>query len=120
MTRDELEFLTEAMAADGGTREALWRGSLADKRTTPARLRTALLQSLPGHAGYDPAAAESAMRSLLERDPDSELAAVARLRLVELKTELKPARECREEVATLKRRLSQVVDIERRMNSNGK
>lgn len=113
---DPLGFLAQAMAADGAKREALWRESTAGERTPSAVLQTALMQSLPGHAGYDPPAAERELERLLAQEPPlpAPAVAVARVRL----SGLKDARSCGQEVDALRRRLTRVVDIERSLERN--
>jgi len=117
---DYLEYLSRALTAEGSTRESMWRAAQGAGRSQSASLRRALMQSVPGHSGYDPASAETSLQSLLNDQPASDVAAVAKLRLAELKTEGRSAAECRQEVGQLKARLSQVVDIERKLNSNGR
>lgn len=116
---DHIDFLTRALAADAQTRETWWRNAPPAKQSQGAALDRALLQSVPGHSGYDPMAAESALNSLINEQMPSDMEAVARLRLAELKTERHAAAECRQENAQLKQRLSRVVEIERKLNSNG-
>lgn len=118
--RDQLDLLTRALAADAPAREAMWRAAPAAQGPAGAQLGRALLQSVPGHSGSDPAAAEKSLQAILERDPPADVAAVARLRLAQLRTELRGAADCRQEVAALRQRLAQVVDIERNLNSNGR
>ncbi len=117
---DYLEYLTRAMTAEGGTRESMWRAAQNAGRSQSAALRRALMQSVPGHSGYDPMTAETSLQSLLNDQPAADITAVAKLRLAELKTEGRATAECRQEVGQLKARLSQVVDIERKLNSNGR
>lgn len=115
--RDHIDFLSEAIDADGRARENLWRQNSGGDGSDDALLRAALLQSLPNHGGYDLAAARQKLDALASKAPVSlAVASVARLRL----SQLGEVAECRTEVQDLKRRLSQVVDIERRMNQNGR
>lgn len=110
---DPLAYLTQALAADARGREALWRGVDAADDSAAARLRLALLQSLPHHSGHDPVAARErldALASGASAPPD--VTAVARLRLAGMDE----VAECRNEASELRQRLGRVVDIERRLN----
>lgn len=110
---DHLGFLTQALGADPGGREALWRSAAGGGGSDDAQLRIALLQSLPNHSGYDAAAARLRLDALASKNPASiEVTSVARLRLAEMSE----TAECRAEVTELKQRLARVVDIERRLN----
>lgn len=112
---DHLEFLSQALSADARAREALWKSSAGGADSDDAQLRIALLQSLPNHSGYDPAAARQRLQALAAKNPTSvEVASVARLRLAQLDD----SEGCRAEVQELKQRLAKVVDIERRMNKD--
>jgi hypothetical protein len=117
-SRDHVEFLAQALAADTSAREQMWRNARLGGNSQNAQLRRALLQSVPAHSGYDPAASESALQGLVDSDPTTDAAAVARLRLAVLKTDVRSAAECRQEVTQLRQRLSQVVDIERKLNAS--
>jgi len=116
---DHVELLARALAGDAQTREKMWRDAEPASQSQSAALDRALLQSVPGHSGYDPNAAESGLAALINDMPPSDLEWVARMRLAELKTEGRATAECRQENAQLKQRLSRVVDIERKLNSNG-
>lgn len=110
---DHLEYLARALEAPPAEREELWRAA----RTAPegdegGLLRAALLRTIPGHSGYDPAAAEGALQALLGKGASDDVAAVARARLQELRA----ANACRQDVKNLERRLSKVVDIERQLD----
>jgi hypothetical protein len=119
-TSDHLDFFARALSADPQKRESMWRdASRSSHRSQGAALDRALLQSVPGHSGYDPNAAESALQALIDDGPPAAIDSIARMRLAELKTELRGVGECRQENAQLKQRLSRVVDIERKLNSNG-
>jgi len=110
---DHLGFLTQALEADPKAREALWRFHAGGDGSNDAQLRTALLQSLPNHSGYDAAAARRQLDALATGKPTSpDVASVARLRLAQLGE----STECHSEVTELKQRLARVVDIERRLN----
>ena len=112
---DPLEFLTQALEADGDAREQLWRQTDGGDGSDDAQLRAALLQSLPDHSGYDPAAARARLDALAAKGP-ADVSRVARLRLAQLSGD----HDCHREVAELKQRLARVVDIERRLNNPGK
>ncbi|MGH8480916.1 MAG: hypothetical protein ACRES8_00465 [Nevskiaceae bacterium] len=112
---DHVAFLTQALGADAKGREAMWRNYGAGNGSEAEQLRVALLQSLPHHSGYDPAAARERLDTLATRTPASfDVAVVARLRLAEMGE----TAECRTETAELRQRLSRVVDIERRLNQD--
>jgi len=114
---DHLEFLTQALAADRRAREELWRQVESADGSDDAQLRSALLQSLPGHSGYDLATARTRLDVLAVKQPGSaDVASVARLRVAQLNDDS----DCHREVAALKQRLARVVDIERRLNNPGK
>ncbi|MDB5973830.1 MAG: hypothetical protein JWR07_590 [Nevskia sp.] len=110
---DDLEFFERAMDGSASLREAMWRETAAAGRNNPdAALRLALLQSIPDHSSYDPAAAQHNLRALLAQNPPEHVAALARVRL----SELRSSNQCLSETQELKRRLSQVVDIERQID----
>jgi hypothetical protein len=116
-TIDHVDFLAQALEADGRAREQLWRDYGGAAGSDDAQLRAALLQSLPDHSGYDPVAARARLDALAVKQPGStDVASVARLRLAQLSDD----NDCRREVAELKQRLARVVDIERRLNNPGK
>jgi len=112
---DHLSFLTRALDADPRGREALWRSYGHGDASDDTQLRIALLQSVPHHSGYDPAAARVRLDALAGQSPASvDVAAVARLRLAEMGETV----ECRNEATELRARLARVVDIERRLNQD--
>jgi hypothetical protein len=111
--RDHLEFLVRALGADAAGREAMWQTTLKLPVSEAATLHRALLRSVPGHSGYDVAAAEAELQALLSQSPSADVAPVARARLEDLRA----TAGCRYEVENLKRRLSKVADIERRLDS---
>ena len=114
---DHLAFLTQALEADGRAREQLWHRYEGGDGSDEAQLRAALVQSLPDHGGYDPAAARARLDALAVKQPGSvDVASVARLRLAQMDE----SSDLRREVAELKQRLARVVDIERRLNNPGK
>lgn len=113
---DQLEFLARADEATPAAREALWKEAQAGSRDADNRLRIALLQSLPEHSGYDPVAAQRGLRALLAQDPADEISALARVRL----TELREDGQCASENQGLRKRLAQVVDIERQIDDKRK
>lgn len=111
-TRDHMEFLVRALTAETAGRESMWQSALREPAGEVASLHRALLRSVPNHAGYDVAAAEAELQALLAKSPSADIAPVARARLEDLRA----AAGCRYEVDDLKRRLSKVADIERRLN----
>lgn len=112
---DELEFLDRAMSSGPVTRESMWRDAVSAGHGPETQLRLALLQSVPDHSGSDPAAAQRNLRNLLAQNPPSDLAAVARVRLDELRAN----NQCVGETQELRRRLAQVVNIERDLDKHG-
>lgn len=110
---DHIEFLTQALQSDARGRDTLWRNLVNGDGSDDSELRVALMQSVPGHAGYNIVEARARLDALAAKSPASlEVASIARFRL----THLNEGSQCRDEVAELKQRLARVVDIERRMN----
>lgn len=110
---DTLAFLSQALEADARAREIMWKDFGALRDTPDAEVRAAVLQSLPGHSGYDLPAARQRLEALgASGATPADTARVARLRLAELGE----VAECRAETAELRQRLARVVDIERRLN----
>ncbi len=113
---DELLYLDRATNGSGLTREAMWKDVLAARRDRDSALHLALLQSVPDHPGYDPVAAQRAMRNLLAENPPERTAALLRLRLEQLRSN----NQCLSETEDLRRRLAQVVDIERQIDGHAR
>ncbi len=113
--RDHLDFLAQALTADSQTRETMWKALQNGDSSPNTKLRRALLRSIPGHSGYDPAAAEIHLASLMQQMPATDVGAVARARLAELRADA----ACRSEVDVLKLRLSKMVNIERQLKDDG-
>ena len=109
-----LELLMRALAADASQRESMWQGVQREEPGQRATLHRALLRTVPGHTGYDLAAAEIELQGLLAQSPAPDVAPVARARLEDLRA----AGACRHEVETLKKRLSKVADIEKRLDQD--
>lgn len=119
---DQLEFLDRAMSGGPAAREAMWREIQSENRSPETSLRLALLQSVPDHSGSDPAAAQRNLRALLAQNPPSDLAAVARVRLDELRDQARAynaSNQCVGENQELRRRLAEVVRIERQLDNRG-
>ncbi|HUS23338.1 MAG TPA: hypothetical protein VM369_00170 [Candidatus Binatia bacterium] len=114
--RQHLEFYARAMSAEAADREQMWRDVSAAAPGEDAALRRALMQGVPGHSGYDPYASMAALEGVLERKPSADVTAVARARLFELRDD----NTCRDQVAALKRRLADLVNIERSLEQSGK
>ncbi|MGH8505779.1 MAG: hypothetical protein ACRETM_07425 [Stenotrophobium sp.] len=110
--RAQLDFMSQAMSASPSAREAMWQAARTGGTSARAELRVALLQSIPDHSGYDPGAAQRRLKALLARHPSAGLAAVARTRIAELAE----SDSCRKEVADMQRRMTMMVDIERRQD----
>lgn len=114
-----LDYLLEARGRDDAGRELLWQQAAAGRGGGDAasELRLALLQSLEGHSGYAPAAAERRLRSLRAAKPPAEIDAVARLRLSELQEYRHwrgEADRAGRELERLKDQLARLIAIERR------
>jgi len=93
-------------------REKMWRHARKGDGSRESELRIAVMQSLPGHTGYDAPAARRHLQVLRGGTAsDDEIAAVAQLRLAEMHAE----DALRDENQSLRQRLSQLVDIERSM-----
>ena len=112
---DDLDFLRRAVDGSPATREAMWKETQGAERTQNTQLRLAILQSVPDHPGSDNAAAQHNLRVLLAQNPPPEIAAIARLRL----SEVRSSGQCEVETQELRRRLAQVVNIERRLDTQG-
>jgi hypothetical protein len=109
---DHLEYLARALAAEQSQREQLWQAAIQEPTGEEATLHRALLRTVSGHSGYDLAAAEVELQALLAQSPAAEVGKVARARLEDVRV----ANACRHEVEVLKRRLSKVADIEKRLD----
>lgn len=112
----QLQFLLRIHASSAAEREAMWRELKSSSRDTAAtELRLALLQSIEGHAGYQPVVAESRLRALLQKKPNAEISSVARLRLLELRHERQyraANAELAAELALVRAQLSKLLLIE--------
>lgn len=100
-----LTFWAEAVEADPARRASMLR----DARRWKADWQVAMLSSLPGSGGEDSADAQRALRAVLRNDLPPDQAALARLRL----HEVEQATACMSNVAELRGRLNQIIDIER-------
>jgi len=109
---DHLDYLARALTSEQSEKEKLWQAAMQAPTGEEATLHRALLRSVAGHSGYDPAAAEVELQALLAQSPSADVATVARARLEDLRA----ANACRHEVEVLKRRLSKVADIEKRLD----
>lgn len=107
-----VEFLAQALQAGPAKRESMWQSVRNEEFSAEQQLRRALMQSLPQHSGYEPAAAQRQLRKLAARPLASELRALARLRLLQLED----GGQCQAEVRRLRQRMADVVDIERELN----
>lgn len=111
----EVEYLTRALKASPSERRFLWKVARNHDGTPEAQLRLAVMQSLPGHDGYDPDTAKRRLQSLSGSGRPPDVAMVARLRLAELREDA----ICQDEIGKLQERLSKIVDIERSLYGNG-
>lgn len=108
--REQLDFMAQVLSATPAAREATWQQLRSAANTERNELRIGLMQSVPGHSGYDPVAAQRRLHGFVSRTTSPELASVARVRLAEIAA----ASSCREEVLDLRRRMTMMVDIEKR------
>jgi hypothetical protein len=106
------DYLLRALTVDAAGREAMWQAAEHESPGESASLHRGLLRSIPGSSLYDPAAAETALQELVAHNPSSDVALVARARLEDLHA----INACRGDVENLKRRLSKVADIEKRLD----
>lgn len=106
------DYLLKALTTDTAGREALWQAAEHESAGEQASLHRALLRSVPGSTLYDPVAAEAALQELVAHNPSADVALVARARIEDLHA----VNACRGDVENLKRRLSKVADIEKRLD----
>ena len=115
-----LALLLKLHSSTGAQREALWDEVAPRPGRPPSKpLHVALLQSFPGHSGTDYAAAETRLKVLINKYRDSEVGAVAKLRLIELRAERQFAMQREETTAELKQlksQLSELIQIEQRLD----
>ena len=109
---DPLTDLADVVGSDPAMRESLWLAARKDNATPRAQLHTALLQSVPGHSGFDLAAAEHSLQALLAGDAPPDVATAARARLAELKA----SGNCQTKVEEVRKQVTKIVEIERKMN----
>jgi ABC-type branched-subunit amino acid transport system substrate-binding protein len=107
-----LMFWDKAVQAGNTERNAMWRSAQSPDKAW----QIALLQSLPDYTRYDPAAARSGLKKILAENDWDDVAAVARIRLADLKSD----RVCEERVAEFERRLNEVIAIEKRLDEHGR
>lgn len=113
-TESPVEYLATAMTTTPAKRETMWRAARRDKGQD-GELHQALMQSVPGHSGHNPELARKRLQAYAGRTPSTEGAALARLRVAELKAEA----QCSADAQNLQQRLDKIVDIERTLDSNG-
>jgi hypothetical protein len=106
------DYLMRALTSDANGREAMWQAAEHETAGELASLHRALLRSIPGTTLYDPVAAEAALQELVSTKPSADVALVARARIEDLHA----LNACRGDVENLKRRLSKVADIEKRLD----
>ena len=109
---DHFAYLVRALNSDTEEREDMWKDAVKEKPGELASLHRALLRTVPGHSGSDLAQAEIELQGLLATNPSYHVAPVVRARLEDLRT----INVYRHEADQLKRRLSKVADIEKRMD----
>lgn len=106
------DYLLRALTVDASGREAMWQAAEHESAGESATLHRALLRSIPGTSLYDPNAAQTALEDLVAHNPSPDVALVARARIEDLHA----INACRGDVENLKRRLSKVADIEKRLD----
>ena len=106
------DYLVRALTADAAGREELWQAAEHESAGELASLHRGLLRSIPGTTVYDPVAAETALQEIVSQKPSPDVALVARARIEDLHA----LNACRGDVENLKRRLSKVADIEKRLD----
>lgn len=106
-----LAFWDRAVQAGNSERNQMWR----DAQTPDKAWQVALLQSLPDYPRYDPAAARSGLKKAITDSDWDDVAAVARLRLADMKGD----KVCEERVSEFERRLNEVIAIEKRLDDHG-
>lgn len=112
---DQLSFLTVALETPPASLEPML--TAAHNEPGPeGRLHVAILKSLPGYDGYDPAGAKTMLSDLGDRYAHSEIGAVAHERLAELWQES----ACWKQTDALQLKLHQMVDIERSIDGHPK
>jgi hypothetical protein len=104
-----LAFWSEAIEADASRRASMLR----DARRWKAEWQIAMLSSLPGNGGEDVSGSQRALRAVLRQNLPPDQSALARLRL----REIEQATACMSNVAELRGRLNQIVDIERQIQN---
>lgn len=112
--RPQLDFIADMSSASPATREAQWQTLRAgNENSDSAELRLALMQSIPDHSGYDPVSARRRLKTFLAHRPSPDLASVARMRIEEIDSN----NSCHDELAALRKRMSMMVEIERRQST---
>lgn len=112
--RPQLDFIAQMMSASPADREEQWQALRSDGSDTDSvELRLALMQSIPDHSGYDPVSARRRLKTFIAHKPSPDLAAVARMRIGELDS----SNNCHDELASMRKRMSQMVEIERRQST---
>lgn len=112
--RPQLDFIAQMMSASPAEREVQWQALRTDNSDSDSiELRLGLMQSIPDHSGYDPAAARRRLKTFLSHKPSPDLAAVARMRMGEIDS----GNSCHDELSALRKRMTMMVDIERRQST---
>ena len=108
----DLQYLQRALNASPAGREAMWRDTEAEARSFDSSIRTALMQSVPDHSGYDPVAAQHTLRGVIAQSPSPGIVALAQVRLDEIRSNSL----CYSQNQELRHRLAQVVEIDRNLD----
>jgi hypothetical protein len=103
-----LQYWWQAEKADAAERERLWQ----DAQQRRSNWRLGLLQSLPGSKRYDLDGARKRLRAVIDSGSSADVAALAQLRLEQLRDEDSSQTKLR----MLQRRLDEVVAIERKLD----
>ena len=109
---DELAFLTMALEAPPTALDPMLVAARHESGPS-GKLHVAILKSLPGHDGYDPAGARTMLTNLGNKYADDPVGSVAHERLAELWQES----ACLRQRDSLKQKLHQMVDIERSIDA---
>lgn len=112
--RPQLDFIAQMTAASPAAREDQWQAlHTSNDSSNSTELRLGLMQSIPDHSGYDPAAAKRRLKTFLTHRPSPDLAAVARMRIEEIDS----SNTCHDDLSALRKRMTQMVEIERRQST---
>ncbi|MGB1559943.1 MAG: hypothetical protein ACPHN2_00445 [Sinimarinibacterium flocculans] len=107
-----LDFWEASVEGSTAERDALW----AQAQAQDSEWRIALLQSLPDYHRYNPMAARRGLEAAVKVDPHDDVAAIARIRLAELRN----GHACRARSAELQERLDRIIAIEKGLEQDAR